>query len=172
MDAHHDPIDQKCTQMRSVCTAAHAAEQAVGGLSDTLETPTRFAAADVIAHDDDGRLSFHYAIVEVTHPQPHAVWAMASSGEGAAQPATGCINSQEPLCAHVVAQRAPETVQLFDSSGVCALQMQVAALLQDPHAELKPGGDVDAAQWKEVGSLPGMRGELCRGPSSLGSKPS
>ena len=74
MDAHHDPIDQKCTQMRSVCTAAHAAEQAVGGLSDTLETPTPFAAADVIAHDDDGRLSFHYAIVEVTHPQPHAVW--------------------------------------------------------------------------------------------------
>ncbi len=40
------------------------------------------------------------------------------------------------------------------------MQMQVAALLQDPYAELKPGGDVDGAQWKEVASLPGMRGEL------------
>lgn len=53
-------------QTCSMCTAAHAAEQAVGGLSDTLETPTPFAAADVIAHDDSGRLSFHYAIVEVS----------------------------------------------------------------------------------------------------------
>ena len=49
-----------------MCTAAHAAEQAVGGLSDTLEVPTPFASADVIAHDDSGRLSFHYAIVEAS----------------------------------------------------------------------------------------------------------
>ena len=35
------------------------------GLSETLETPMPFAAADVITHDDSGRLSFHYAIVEV-----------------------------------------------------------------------------------------------------------
>ena len=47
------------------CCAAYAAERAVGGLSDTLETPTPYAAADVITHDESGRLSFHYAIVEV-----------------------------------------------------------------------------------------------------------
>ena len=46
--------------------------------------------------------------------------------------------------------------------------MQVAALLQYPHAELKPGGDVDAAQWKEVASLPGMRGELYSRPTQPG----
>ena len=53
-------------QICSMCTAAHAAEQEAGGLSDFLETPTPFAAADVIAHDDSGRLSFHYTIVEVS----------------------------------------------------------------------------------------------------------
>ena len=37
----------------------------MGGLSDTLETPTPYAAADVITHDESGRLSFHYAIIEV-----------------------------------------------------------------------------------------------------------
>lgn len=36
--------------------------------------------------------------------------------------------------------------------------MQVAALLQEPYADLKPGGDVDAAQWREVASLPAMKG--------------
>ena len=51
-------------QIPLMCTAAREAELAVGGLSDTLEVPTPFAAADVIAHDDSGRLSFHYAIVE------------------------------------------------------------------------------------------------------------
>jgi hypothetical protein len=30
-----------------------------------LEVPTPFAAADVIVRDDDGRLAFQYAIVEV-----------------------------------------------------------------------------------------------------------
>lgn len=48
--------------------------------------------------------------------------------------------------------------------------MQVAALLQDPYAELKPGGDVDAAQWKEVASLPGMRGELDNRANRLRSR--
>ncbi len=38
------------------------------------------------------------------------------------------------------------------------LHMQIAALLQEPYADLKPGGDVDAAQWKEVASLPAMKG--------------
>ena len=53
--------------MRNIpaCCAARAAERAVGGLSDTLETPTPYAAADVITHDESGRLSFHYAIIEV-----------------------------------------------------------------------------------------------------------
>ena len=51
--------------------AAAAAEAASSGVSSGLEVPTPFAAADVIVHDADGRLSFHYAIVEVTlipHP--------------------------------------------------------------------------------------------------------
>ena len=48
--------------------------------------------------------------------------------------------------------------------------MQVAALLQDPYAELKPGGDVDAAQWKEVASLPDMRGELDSRAKKLSSR--
>ena len=44
------------------------------------------------------------------------------------------------------------------------LLAQVAALLQDPYADLKPGGDVDAAQWKEVSSLPAMKGGLASCP--------
>lgn len=44
------------------------------------------------------------------------------------------------------------------------LPAQVAALLQDPYADLKPGGDVDAAQWKEVSSLPAMTGGLASCP--------
>ena len=61
---------EACMYNCFVCTAACAAEQAVGGLSDTLEMPTPYAAADVIVHDDSGRLSFHYAIVEVNVPSP------------------------------------------------------------------------------------------------------
>ena len=101
--------------MHSVCTAAHTAEQAVGGLSDTLETPTPFAAADVIVHDDSGRLSFHYAIVEVTLISP-----MPASKELGQRSVLSnrhaCMSSQrgtqEPLCAHGIAQRAPEPVQI------------------------------------------------------------
>jgi hypothetical protein len=51
--------------------AARRAEEAAGGLSDGLEVPTPFAAADVIVHDNDGRLAFHYAIVEVTNSRCH-----------------------------------------------------------------------------------------------------
>jgi hypothetical protein len=47
-------------------SAARKAEEMAGGLSDGLEVPTPFAAADVIVHEDSGRLAFHYAIVEVT----------------------------------------------------------------------------------------------------------
>ncbi len=62
-------------QIPLMCTAAREAELAVGGLSDTLEVPTPFAAADVIAHDDSGRLSFHYAIVEADFAIPPALKA-------------------------------------------------------------------------------------------------
>lgn len=41
---------------------------AQGGLafSKTLQVPTPFAAADVISHDDDSSIEYHYTIVEVT----------------------------------------------------------------------------------------------------------
>ena len=48
------------------------------------------------------------------------------------------------------------------------MDIHVAAVLQNPQAELRPGGDVDAAQWKEVASLPGMRGQLLDRASNLG----
>ncbi len=46
-------------------SAAEAAEAASEGVTSGLEVPTPFAAADVIVRDDDGRLAFQYAIVEV-----------------------------------------------------------------------------------------------------------
>ena len=50
-------------------------------MTSGLEVPTPFAAADVIVHDDRGRLSFHYAIIEVRKraslPHVHASWAVA-----------------------------------------------------------------------------------------------
>ena len=49
-----------------VSAAAAAAEAASSGVSSGLEVPTPFAAADVIVHDEDKRLSFHYAIIEVS----------------------------------------------------------------------------------------------------------
>ena len=41
---------------------------AQGGVafSKTLQVPTPFAAADVISHDDEGHIEYHYTIVEVT----------------------------------------------------------------------------------------------------------
>ena len=51
--------------MSGLPSAAEAAEAASEGVTSGLEVPTPFAAADVIVHDDDGRLAFHYAIVEV-----------------------------------------------------------------------------------------------------------
>ena len=37
---------------------------------------------------------------------------------------------------------------------------QVAATLQDPQADPRPGGDVDAVQWKGVASLSAMQSTL------------
>lgn len=41
---------------------------AQGGVafSNTLQVPTPFAAADVISHDEEGHIEYHYTIVEVT----------------------------------------------------------------------------------------------------------
>ena len=52
--------------MMNLPGAAAAAEAASEGEARGLEVPTPFAAADVIVHDKDGRLSFHYAIIEVS----------------------------------------------------------------------------------------------------------
>ena len=54
--------------------AVLAGESEVGSvISRTLQVPTPFAAADVISRGPDGRIEFHYAIVEVaarvTDPQ-------------------------------------------------------------------------------------------------------
>ena len=47
-----------------------------------------------------------------------------------------------------------------------SLHVQVAALLQNPQADPKPGGDVDAVQWKEVASLSAMQSTRC-GPLAV-----
>lgn len=55
--------EQKCR-----CHAKDLSSAAQGGLafSKTLQVPTPFAAADVISHDDNSRIEYHYTIVEVT----------------------------------------------------------------------------------------------------------
>ena len=59
------------TRLKPASAAAAAAEAASSGVSSGLEVPTPFAAADVIVHDEDNRLSFHYAIIEATsRPAP------------------------------------------------------------------------------------------------------
>lgn len=51
-----------CSHAQKLSSAAQ------GGVafSKTLQVPTPFAAADVISHDDEGHIDYHYAIVEVT----------------------------------------------------------------------------------------------------------
>lgn len=50
------------------CQAKDLSSAAQGGLafSKTLQVPTPFAAADVISHDDNSHVEYHYTIVEVT----------------------------------------------------------------------------------------------------------
>ena len=51
-----------CSHAQKLALAAQ------GGVafSKTLQVPTPFAAADVISHDDESHIEYHYTIVEVT----------------------------------------------------------------------------------------------------------
>lgn len=41
-----------------------------GRTTSTLDSPVPFAAADVVSRNDEDRVEYHYAIIEVTSPQP------------------------------------------------------------------------------------------------------